>query len=148
MENYYLTQAGSGVSGFFSGQQYQKGYGFFGRLLSSAVMPILRFLGKSVLNTGANIASDIVDTDDFSLNNVKDISKKRLREATKDALKKGANKILSGSGLRKRRKRRKLIKDMKPFKKGNLKRRRNKSKKKIKHRRAPRSIKAQDFLTL
>ena len=56
LENYYTNQAGNGLTGF-SGVKYQKGFGFFGRLLSGAVIPFLRFLGKSAFNTGANIGN-------------------------------------------------------------------------------------------
>ena len=48
--NYYLDQAGSGLS-TFERVRYQRGNGFFGRLLSGAILPALRFLGREALNT-------------------------------------------------------------------------------------------------
>ena len=57
LEKYYISQAGSEISGF-RGVRNQRGGGFFGRLLSRSVYSLLRFLGKNFLKTGANIAND------------------------------------------------------------------------------------------
>jgi len=65
-----VNQAGNGISGF-SGVRYQKGHGFFGRLINNAVLPLIKFLGKNFLNAGAKVANDLVDSDDFSFNNIK-----------------------------------------------------------------------------
>ena len=78
LERYYVSQAGSGIAGFRE-ISYQKGRGFFGKLLSGAVHPLLRFLGKNFLKTGANVANDLFDSDDFSLNNVKNIAMKNIK---------------------------------------------------------------------
>jgi len=99
---YYINQAGSGIAGY-SGVRYQKGHGFFGRLLSGAVMPILKYLGKKALSTGVNIGTDLLQGDNF-----KSTMKKRLKSAgldiAEDALEKVRNSKQSGSGRRKRRK--------------------------------------------
>ncbi len=99
---YYINQAGSGIAGY-SGVRYQKGHGFFGRLLSGAVMPILKYLGKKALSTGVNIGTDLLQGDNF-----KSTMKKRLKSAgldiVEDALEKVRNSKQSGSGRRKRRK--------------------------------------------
>ncbi|XP_074596510.1 uncharacterized protein F54H12.2-like [Brevipalpus obovatus] len=56
--NYYLNQAGSGLSAF-EGVRYQRGNGFFGRLLSGAILPALRFLGRKALSTGVDVEFDL-----------------------------------------------------------------------------------------
>jgi hypothetical protein len=99
---YYKEQAGSGLSGF-QGVRYQRGSGFFGRLLSSAVYPLLRFLGKQALNTGINIASDVIeDKQDF-----KQSLKNRFKETGDMALKAGLDRARrfqqEGSGRKRRR---------------------------------------------
>lgn len=38
LEEFYINQAGSGITGF-SGVRYQRGSGFFGRLMKGAIMP-------------------------------------------------------------------------------------------------------------
>ena len=59
METYYLDQAGNGVPlQAFYGMRSQRGHGFFGRLISRAVLPLLRYLGSKALDTGKNIYED------------------------------------------------------------------------------------------
>lgn len=145
IERYYLTQAGNGVHGF-AGVRYQKGNGFFGRILSTAVIPFIKFLGKNVLKAGSNIASDLVDSDDFTLNNFKEVGKKRLKEQAGVAYENVKNKILSGQGMkrkykRKRRNRKmKLIKDIKKVRKT------KKFRKRISKKKKKKSKLADDFL--
>ncbi len=54
---YYVNQAGTGISSY-SRVKYQKGHGFFGKILSGEFLPILKFLGKKALSTGLNIGTD------------------------------------------------------------------------------------------
>lgn len=79
MDNYYLAQAGSGLGGF-SGHRYQKGDGFFGRLIAGTVLPLIKkalpFLGKAALNTGVDIVRDVAEGQKF-----KESLKKRVRKA-------------------------------------------------------------------
>jgi hypothetical protein len=95
-DKYYETQAGTGISGF-SGVRYQKGNGFFGRFISGAVLPILKYFGKKVLHTGANVATDMLDGGDF-----KKVLKKNLgtsaRSIAADAMEK--MKAMTGGGKR------------------------------------------------
>lgn len=65
LTRYYLNQAGSGMSDFYSGPIYQRGYGigsFLGGLFRS-VLPILRrggiAVGKELLNSGTNFFNDV-----------------------------------------------------------------------------------------
>ena len=70
---YYQQQAGTGIAAY-GGVRYQRGHGFFGRLLSKAVYPLLRFFGKQAVGTAANIASDVI----LNKINIKDSANKRL----------------------------------------------------------------------
>lgn len=74
------------------------------------MFPALRFLGKNALSAGVNVASDVLKSDDFSRENIKEVGKKRLRSQAKsmasDILEKVSN-FQDGSGIkRERRKRR------------------------------------------
>jgi len=82
--NYYLDQAGSGLS-TFEGVRYQRGNGFFGRLLSGAILPALRFLGRKALNTGVNVGMDVLDGHNFK-ESIKKHSKKTVRDTANSAL--------------------------------------------------------------
>ena len=62
-ENYYVTQVGKGMP-YYLGRQFQRGYGL-GGLFSSigrAVLPMIKSgiktVGKEVLRSGAELASD------------------------------------------------------------------------------------------
>src|SRR6266699_2956783 len=64
--NYYVTQAGDGLS-FFSGSRYQRGRGigsFLARLFRTALLPAIKstgkYLGKQALHTGVDIAQDVL----------------------------------------------------------------------------------------
>ena len=109
MEEYYYNQAGSGIGGF-SGLRYQKGNGFFGRLISGTVLPLLKkvlpFLGRTAMETGIGIAKDVSEGKKF-----KDSFKERAKESGKkisEAALAKAEKMMSGSGIRKRRRQRSL----------------------------------------
>jgi hypothetical protein len=107
-ESYYVNQAGTGISGF-SGVRYQKGHGFFGRILSGAVLPILKYLGKKALGTGVNIGTDLLQGE-----NIKTSMKKRLKTAgfniAEDAFEKLKNYKQEGSGRKRRKSRKKQVK--------------------------------------
>ena len=78
--DYYGVQAGSGISGF-SGLPVQRGHGLFGTIFSKAVRPLLGYLGKLGMSTGASLVKDIAGG-----RNLKEASKERLKEAGKEAL--------------------------------------------------------------
>ena len=123
---YYKTQAGTGLAGY-QGVRYQKGHGFFGRILSKAVYPLLRFLGKQAVGTAANIASDVI----LNKQDLKESANKRLKETAEDITREGVSKaksFLQGGEGRKRRKVA-LIKKKKK-KSTKIKTKSNKSKKK------------------
>lgn len=103
MNDYYVKQAGSGIGGF-SGLRYQKGDGFFGRMVSGAILPLIRkfipFLGSTALSTGMNIMSDVSSGQKF-----KESAGKRFRETANDIGDKAMAKVksLTGSGRKRRR---------------------------------------------
>lgn len=106
MDDYYLSQAGSGISGF-SGIRYQRGSGFFGRLISGGILPIIKkvlpYLGKKAMDVGLDIADDVMGGENF-----KESAQKRLKGSAKgvaaDAIAK--MKQMRGSGIRRRKRRR------------------------------------------
>lgn len=95
---YYINQAGTGIAGY-SGVRYQKGHGFFGRLLSGAVFPILKYLGKKALNTGVNIGSDILQGE-----NIKTSMKRRLKTTGLDIAEDALEKVKKQKGSGRKRK--------------------------------------------
>lgn len=111
-ENYYVNQAGSGIAGY-SGIKYQRGHGFFGRLLSGTVLPILKYLGKKALNTGVGIGSDIIQGE-----NLKNSMKKRLKttgfDIADDAYNRLQNYKQKGTGRRRRKNYKKKKSNRKP----------------------------------
>lgn len=59
LAKYYENQAGSGISGF-QGIRFQKGHNIFGRALKF-IFPVLKLLGKQVLNKGISVAEDVIE---------------------------------------------------------------------------------------
>lgn len=98
MDEYYLNQAGSGISGF-QGIRYQKGNGFMGRVISGALMPILRkvlpYLGKTALSAGANIMQDYENGASFS-----ESAKNRLKQTKAEIRRKSLEKFKELTGGR------------------------------------------------
>lgn len=110
MHNYYSEQAGSGLGGY-SGVRYQKGHGWFGRIIKGGFVPVLKrilpYLGKRALETGVGVAGDMMEGEDF-----KSSAKKRFKATGQriedDVIRKA--KEMSGSGIKRRRKRKKSTK--------------------------------------
>jgi hypothetical protein len=133
--DYYESQAGSGIPGF-QGVRYQRGSGFFGRLLSKAIYPMLRFFGKQALNTGINVASDVIKDN----KKIKDSLKRRGMETGENIIEAGLNRFRqfkqTGEGKRRRRRRVRRKKTGKFIKSKVIKRKTRKRKaKSIKRRR-------------
>lgn len=99
---YYVNQAGTGIAGF-QGIKYQRGYGFFGRILKSAIYPLLSYIGGKAFKTGKNILQDITSGKD-----IKKAAKERLLEAgdeiTGDAWQRAKQYIQTGKGRKRRKK--------------------------------------------
>lgn len=123
-DSYYFNQAGSGLAGF-RGVRYQRGHGFFGRLLSGAIYPALRFLGKNFLKTGMNVASDVFNSNDFSSSALKKIAKQNLKNSSMNMMDEavaGIKRKMKGDGRRRKKQKKtqkKRGKIVKKNKKGN-----------------------------
>lgn len=101
---YYQDQVGSGLVGF-EGVKYQKGHGFFGRLISSFAKPLLSYFGKKALSTGRDIASDLLEGKNIK-ESVKTRAKETLKKVGEDSLEYGKRKLSQvGSGMRCKRRR-------------------------------------------
>ena len=96
-DDYYKNQAGNGMT-FYRGHRYQRGRGWFGRLYSGAVLPLLRYLGKKALSTGVDVVRDVVGGQNF-----KTSVKSRTRKAAVDAVNDGFDKLQSGKGIKRKR---------------------------------------------
>lgn len=105
MEEYYVSQAGSGLA-HFSGLRYQRGAGFFGSLIKGTVFPLLKkvlpFLGRHALSAGSNLLSELKSGE-----NIKTAAKRTLRKEAGDI---ASDAMLhfqkqSGTGIRRRRRR-------------------------------------------
>ena len=122
---YYADQAGSGISAF-QGVRYQRGHGFFGRLFSGLgnfVKGLAPGLFRKTLPTAIGFANDIIEGE-----NVGKSAKKRLFEAGKvaanETLDHIKSKIQGGSGIPRRKKRRRGLKSYRFNTSKNNKRRR------------------------
>jgi len=142
---YYVQQAGTGISGF-SGVKYQRGHGFFGRIFSNTILPMLKYLGKKALNTGVNIGGDLLQGENF-----KTSAKRRLKstgfDLAEDAIDKirnykqkgtGRKKQKSNSNIRRSQKRKPSLLQLKALAKG---RKTLQQKRKINNRRKKSSFK-------
>ena len=86
---YYASQVGRGFEDIkvFSGRPYQRGHGI-GSLIKRFGIPLAKFLGKHVLNTGLSIGADIA-VNDFN----KDVVKQKLKDGAKLAISDGLDQI-------------------------------------------------------
>lgn len=92
MESYYVNQAGSGLPlQTFSGYRFQKGYGLFGRIFATKILPILRYLGQMGLETGKEILQDVSDSTKLR---VRDSIKKVANEITNTQKSQGGDGLL------------------------------------------------------
>ena len=91
---YYTAQAGNGITGF-KGYRFQKGHGFFGRMLKSFAKPLLGYLGKRAWDTGMNIVDDTLRGE-----NIKTSGKRRFRETVRAMGSDARRKIFERGGPR------------------------------------------------
>lgn len=99
-ESYYLEQAGSGVVAY-TGTRYQKGNGFFGRLISGFALPLLKYFGKQGLETVGNIVTDIKENPETSIKDIlKRQSKTSLAKVTDDGANRAKKFIQTGKGAK------------------------------------------------
>lgn len=74
MEEYYVEQAGNGYS-FYQGQRYQRGHSWFGRLLKSGILPLIKYMGRKAMKTGMNVVKDVALGNEF-----KESAKKHIKD--------------------------------------------------------------------
>lgn len=106
---YYAEQAGSGLSPYV-GIRFQKGHGFFGRIIKGAVpliKQLLPYLGKKALDTGVSIFSDVYNRKDprSSRALITDNLRKTAGAIADDALVKVKTKLkgqMKGEGIKRR----------------------------------------------
>jgi hypothetical protein len=109
IERYYLDQVGSGIAGY-KGVRYQKGSGFFSRIFSSAIYPLMKYFGKKALRTGINIASDVFHKDQHWKDSLRERGKQAGAEVLDDGYQKAMQKLQRGRGRRRKPKKRKTKK--------------------------------------
>jgi len=102
LDDYYVNQSGTGLSGFEGLRYHQVGGSFFGRLFKGAILPLLKYVGKSAVRTGVNVADDILQGKNYK-EAIKGNLKETARTMTADA-KKRLQKSQKGEGKRRRRK--------------------------------------------
>jgi hypothetical protein len=103
MDEYYTSQAGSGIGGY-AGHRYQRGAGFFGRILTGGILPLIKkvlpYLGRKAMDTGLEIADDLMEGKD-----IKDTMKTRLASSAKMVAGDAIAKVrqMRGSGYKRRK---------------------------------------------
>jgi hypothetical protein len=98
--DYYINQAGSGIVGY-SGVRFQRGNGWFSRILSNTIIPMGKILGKKALKTGINIGSDLLKGENFK-SSIKNQLKSTGMEVAEEALDKIRRYRQTGTGKNKR----------------------------------------------
>lgn len=106
--NYYISQqTGNGLP-YFQGRLIQRGNGFFSNIFRSAV-PLLsqvgHYLGKQFLKSGIQVASDVIQGQNF-----KTAAKSRLMQMRDKIAGDVVDKMQSGSGRKRRANTKKKIK--------------------------------------
>lgn len=104
IEDYYLSQAGSGAGQFYAGSANQKGYGIGGFLggLFRTIMPFLRSGAKAVSREALRAGSHIL-ADAASGEQPLSVSVKRHAGEVRDNLMKKLSNKMSGSGIKRKR---------------------------------------------
>ncbi|GFQ80480.1 uncharacterized protein TNCT_300071 [Trichonephila clavata] len=103
-QDYYCSQLQNGGS-YFQGVSHQRGYGMFSnlfRMISPIAMKAGKYLGKHILSTGSKVMSDVV-----SGTSLKDSTRARLKETSKNIKDDILHKLQSGSGIKRKKSRNK-----------------------------------------
>jgi hypothetical protein len=107
MEDYYVSQLGSGLSPY-EGMFIQRGHGLFGNFMRGKVMPLLKrvlpYIGRTAMDAGVTFARNISEGNDLRTS-AKNVFKKKAFDLAGDAFQLVKRK--TGSGM-KRRKSKKL----------------------------------------
>ena len=117
-ESYYLNQAGSGLA-TYTGIRYQKGNGFFGRLISGFALPLLKYFGRQGLEAAGNVVTQIRENPEAKVSDIlKKQAKSSLAKATEDGAERAKRFIQTGKGVKKykRKEKTQVSKSTKPKK--------------------------------
>jgi hypothetical protein len=101
--NYYTNQAGSGLSGY-DGVRFQRRNGFFSNIFRSAILPVMKYLGRNLANTGIKVASDALSGENV-LESLKTRGKETAQTIAEDAGNRLTKFAQTGTGRRRRFKR-------------------------------------------
>ena len=100
-EKYYLNQAGSGVA-TYTGVRYQKGNGFFGRIISGIALPLLKYFGQQGLEAAGAVANKIKANPELKIKDVlRDQAKDTLNKVVNDSASRAKKFIQTGKGIKK-----------------------------------------------
>lgn len=99
-ETYYLNQAGSGIA-TYTGLRYQKGNGFFGRIMKGFALPLFKYFGKQGLSAAGNLVSEFRANPDKGIKELlKDQAKTSLSNITQDGADRLTKFIQTGKGVK------------------------------------------------
>lgn len=116
MEDFYSEQAGSGLSPYSGQVRFQKGHGFFGRILKGGIIPLLKkvlpYLGKQALAAGTDLVSELNSGTSLK-DSTRKAMKRRMGDIADDALVKIKSKLQEGEGVRRKRRKKAVIKTLK-----------------------------------
>lgn len=109
MEDYYVSQVGSGLTPF-EGMRFQRGHGLFSNFIKGKILPMLKsvlpYLGRTAMDAGVNIARNLSEGESLK-SAAKKVLKKKAFDIADDALLMVKKKTGMGIGLPRRRKARK-----------------------------------------
>ena len=98
----FSRQVGRGT--YFAGRRYQRGNGFFGRMIKNAIYPLLKYIGSKGIKTAMAIGKEAITDPSTDL---KTIAKRKLKETglevMEDSVKKVREYVQSGRGLKRKR---------------------------------------------
>lgn len=99
--DYYVNQAGTGIA-TYSGFRYQKGHGFFGRMIKGSILPLIKkvlpYLKDQLIDTGKEFGRNIMTSDDFKTA-AKKTAKRKIGDIASDALERVKTMTQEGSGF-------------------------------------------------
>lgn len=99
---YYQRQLGSGIVGY-EGYTHMRGSGWFSKLMTSAIVPSLKWLGLRGLNLAGNVVNDVVDGRNVR-ESLKDHGIAEVRNVGKVGAKKAQDYAIAQLGKGKKRK--------------------------------------------
>ena len=97
-----FKQVGRGT--YFVGRRYQRGNGFFGKMIKSAIFPFLKYIGSRGLKTAVAIGREVVNDPNADF---KTVAKRKLLESGIEVLEDGAKRVKkyvqTGEGVKRRK---------------------------------------------